>query len=75
MIDLLATQTAAGSSMVVGDRSKGSTILWLSDPEDPADFPVEQELRATGLPCLGKAGQSVLQCPACPQSRQHPGSC
>lgn len=38
-------------------------------------LPAEEELgrRLTSL-CLGKVGQSTLQCPACPQLRQGPGS-
>lgn len=39
--------------------------LQLPGPGELTDFPVEEELGEPGLSCLGKVGQSSLQCPAC----------
>lgn len=40
--------------------------LQLPGPGELTDSPVEEELGEPGLSCLGKVGQSTLQCPACP---------
>ena len=54
----------------LGQKSQGIGSLQLPGPEDLTDSPVEEELGESSLLCLGKVGQSTLQCPACPQFGQ-----
>lgn len=54
------------SSMALEAEAQGSMSLQLPGPGELTDSPVEEELGEPGLSCLGKVGQSTLQCPACP---------
>lgn len=61
--------------MVVGGKSPRvvSVSLQLPGPQDWTDSLVEEELGERSLLCVGKVGQSTLQCAACPQLGQGPG--